>query len=146
MSEPNGIATAEDFKAATFEKPEQVVLPFLKKAVLLRRPSPLWFLLQGRMPVTLAAKLSQVDGIGAEGLATAMNEWAQWVYEALSDIMVKPRLSMHPQGPDEISPAMIDISDVKFMMAWAAGEEVDGTRSLATFREERSASDTGTTG
>ena len=146
MSEANGIATAEDFnQAMEFGPPEKVTLPKLGKPVLLRRPSPMWMLFNGRLPVTMAAKMSQGASEGKQGLEDMIAS-AQWMYRLLNKVMVKPRCVMQPEAAEEISPDMIDMDDVVFIMGWASGEEVDGTRSLSTFREERGAAHAGATG
>jgi len=145
MSETNGIATAEDFKAVMeFGPAERVTLPKLGKPVLLRRPSPMWMLFNGRLPVTLAAKQAGAQA-GKANVEEIMSS-AQWMFHLLQNVMVKPRCVMNPVASDEISPDMMQMEDVVFIMGWAAGEEVDEARSLSTFREERSAADAGPTG
>ena len=143
MSNENGIATAEDFKAVMEFGPDQkVLLPKLQKHVLLRRPSPMWMLFNGRLPVTMAAKMAQTASDSKQAVSD-MVESAQWMFHLLNHVMVKPRCVLEPMSSNEISPDMIDMEDAVFIMGWAAGEEVDGTRSLNTFRDERSAPDVG---
>lgn len=132
----NGIATADDFKAAmSFSDPVRVTLPKLGKAVLLRRPSPTWMLFNGRLPVTMAAKMSKTSPDNSS--IESMIESAEWMFRLLRSVMVSPRCVMEPGAEDEISPDMIDMEDVTFIMGWAAGEEVDEANSLRTFRGER---------
>jgi hypothetical protein len=145
MTEANGIATAEDFRQVMeFGPPEKVTLPKLGKAVLLQRPSPAWLLFNGRLPVTMAGKMSHTTD-AKQNFEDLMSS-VQWMFHLLHHVMVKPRCVRYPEKDDEISPDMIDMDDVTFIMGWAVGEEVDGTRSLNTFREERSAAHPGTTG
>jgi hypothetical protein len=130
----NGLATAADFREAQrFGEPEPVRLPKLGKSVLLRRPTPEWFIFrQARLPVTLLAK----NGAKEQLTPGQIVEAAKWMYEGLQAIMVQPKLSLNP-GPDEISPDMIDIEDAQFMLRWAQGEVIDEAASLETFRGER---------
>ena len=67
----NGIASAADFRtaaAASKSPPERVVLPKLGKAVLMRRPAPMWFIFRGRLPQSLAIRaFPQALGPGGAG-------------------------------------------------------------------------------
>ncbi len=116
----NGIARAEDFlalrDAATAER---VVLPKLGKAVLLRRPTPMWFLFRGQLPATLAGRLQ--DGSASFNTVEDFQALATWVVPLLSHVFVEPGLSLHP-GAGEISPDLLDIEDASFVIRWAVGE------------------------
>src|SRR5579883_1317386 len=59
----NHLATPQDFKLAQDldRKVHRVVLPKLGKAVLMRRPSPLWFIFRGQLPASLAAKVAHTN-------------------------------------------------------------------------------------
>jgi hypothetical protein len=140
----NGIATADDFRKAAetqFEEPQLVTLPKLGKKVLMRRPTPSWMIFNGRLPVTMAARLSNAtdtESARAESIVSA----AEWMFKLVNAVMVKPRCVLNPKGNDEISPDLIDMEDIQFIMAWAAGEEVDEANNLNTFRGKRGTSDT----
>src|SRR5487761_649708 len=60
----NHIASASDFRSAreVDHKVERVVLPQLGKAVLMRRPAPLWFIFRGQLPQSLAVRASGETG------------------------------------------------------------------------------------
>src|SRR5947208_15039909 len=67
----NGIASAADFRtaaAASKSPPERVVMAKLGKAVLTRRPAPMWFIFRGRLPQSLAIRaFPQALGPGGAG-------------------------------------------------------------------------------
>jgi hypothetical protein len=143
---PNGLATVEDFKRAAEAREshaERVVLPKLGKAVLLRRPTPVWFVFRGRLPQSLAARvLGQGPTFGGERTASAveLTELADWIITILQETLVEPRVSLRP-GPGEIPPELLDIEDVNFILRWAYGElgtEAGGSAaSLESFPAER---------
>jgi hypothetical protein len=141
----NGLATAEDFARAAEvreSKAERVVLPKLDKAVLLRRPSPVWFVFRGRLPQSLAARVAGrgFDLVGEQTSMPELGELADWILAILRETMVDPRVSLDP-GPGEIPPELLDIEDVNFILRWAYGEvrtEGEGSvTSLDGFRSER---------
>ncbi len=146
----NGIASAADFRtaaAASKSPPERVVLPKLGKAVLMRRPAPMWFIFRGRLPQSLAIRaFPQALGPGGAGAgsdsagASALEELAllaDWIIALLEEVLVEPRVSRDP-GPDEITPEMLDAEDVNFIIRWAYGEVGSEARDdLAPFRPER---------
>jgi len=146
----NGIASAADFRtaaAASKSPAERVVLPKLGKAVLMRRPAPMWFIFRGRLPQSLAIRaFPQALGPGGAGAgsdsagASALEELAllaDWIIALLEEVLVEPRVSRDP-GPDEITPEMLDAEDVNFIIRWAYGEVGSEARDdLAPFRPER---------
>jgi hypothetical protein len=124
-----------------------VVLPKLGKAVLMRRPAPMWFIFRGRLPQSLAIRaFPQALGPGGAGAgsdsagASALEEMAllaDWIIALLEEVLVEPRVSRDP-GPDEISPDLLDAEDVNFIIRWAYGEVGSDARDdLAAFRPER---------
>ncbi|MGH9358557.1 MAG: hypothetical protein ACRD1O_05215 [Terriglobia bacterium] len=139
-----GLARPHDFAAFrdSAAKAQRVTLPKLGKAVLLRRPSPLWFVFHQCLPQTLAA---EIVGASQEPVRTAEDvaKLADWITTLLSEVMVEPRVSLHP-GPEEISPDIIADEDLNFLLRWSMGEVMteDGNSSsvsdLAPFRGERS--------
>lgn len=116
----NGIAKPEDFRALRDSTPaERVVLPKLGKPVLLRRPTPMWFLFRGQLPATLAGRLQGgVTGLNALEDFQALVNWAA---PLLSHVFVEPRISLEPIA-GEISPDLLDIEDAAFVIRWAVGE------------------------
>lgn len=149
MSE-NNIASAEDFKkaaeASRFEEALRVILPKSGLAVKLRRPKPIWMLFHGRLPSSLAARVSESGGVKPE-TAHELADLARWMTTLLTEVFVEPRLgspavpAVPSHGPParaaEIDPAWLDQEDVNFVIRWAGGEvEPDGA-SLAPFRRER---------
>lgn len=138
----NHIATAEDFRSALSaeRRVERVTLPKLCKPVLMRRPSPLWFIFRGQLPQTLA-----VSAVGSTAAHAAESEedahkLACWIMDLLSEVMVQPRISLSP-GPGEIPPDLISDEDLDFIIRWAVGEvATDGSDApsagdLGSFRE-----------
>ncbi len=133
-SDGNHLATPEDFcraAAASRPEPERVVLPKLGKPVLLRRPTPMWFLFHGQLPTSLAARL-QAGQVGVETVED-LRALAEWMVPLLEEVFVEPRLSLHP-GPGEISPDWLHVEDANFVIRWAVGEVADEDRDLASFR------------
>lgn len=131
----NGVASAEDFQLAARERgePERIVLPKSGLKVMLRRPSPMWFLFHGLLPASLAARV--------EGRQTRMESiedirtLADWMVPLLREVFVQPRLQLEP-GPGEISPDLLDVEDASFVIRWAVGEVAEGSGDLASFRDE----------
>ncbi|HEV2178565.1 MAG TPA: hypothetical protein VGW33_15370 [Terriglobia bacterium] len=125
----NHIASAEDFREANGRgEPERVVLPKLGRAVLLRRPTPMWFLFHGQLPTSLAARAQNGGpGAGSAFVQTAedLRALADWMVPLLQEVFVQPRLSTNP-GPGEISPELLDMEDANFVIRWAVGE-IQGT-------------------
>ncbi|MGH9406338.1 MAG: hypothetical protein ACRD3D_10955 [Terriglobia bacterium] len=138
----NHLATSEDFRAGldADRRVERVVLPKLGKPVLMRRPSPLWFVFRGRLPQTLAVAGSKSQVARAQAPEDA-HVLAQWITELLCEVMVQPRLSQSP-GPGEITPDLIADEDLTFIVRWAIGEvasdgsDTSSARDLAPFRQD----------
>ncbi len=144
----NGIATASDFKqamVASFGNPEAITLPKLGKPVLLRRPSEMWWLFNGRLPITMASKMARVQ-TDAKAQVEDIVDSAEWIFHVLQAIMVMPKCVLRPMKDDEISPDMVDLEDATFMVRWASGEEVTEANSLRTFRGDGAGVDAGATG
>jgi hypothetical protein len=143
----NRTATAEDFRRAAEARraeeqlPERVVLPNSGYAVVLRRPTPMWFLFHGHLPMSLAAR--QSDAAGTIQSAEEFIEFSKWMVELLGEVFVAPKLSLNP-GADEISPEWLGEEDVNFIIRWAVGEvtadatSASGSRDLARFRGKAS--------
>lgn len=132
-------ASSRDFyNAFSRDYPAQPVrLPKLGKAVLLRRPSPMWFIFHNQLPGTLAARLTAEDHAKA-GSAPAQEaaQTTQWVFALLQQVMVQPRVSLTPT-PEEISPDLIAEEDLNFIIRWAYGEVASDGSDLASFRAGR---------
>lgn len=142
----NHIATPQDFQTAheIDRRVERVVLPKLGKTVLMRRPSPLWFIFRGQLPQSLAAAAlgaQSPEGGAALKSADDLQKLAGWVTELLSEVMLQPRVSLSP-GPGEIPPDLIADEDLNFIIRWAMGEVTSEGRDdssvgdLARFRGE----------
>ncbi|HEV2492154.1 MAG TPA: hypothetical protein VG204_03685 [Terriglobia bacterium] len=155
MEKTNHLATSEDFRQAAQahqNPPERVVLPQLGRAVLMRRPPPMWFIFRGRLPQSLAIRAfpgvtglgdsqAGMDGaVGASGRAVEeLTLLADWILTLLEEVMVSPRVSLQP-GVGEISPDWLDSDDVNFIIRWAYGEVGSEARDdLVPFRPERPA-------
>lgn len=136
MTNENHLATVDDFRQAAFAtkvEPERVVLPKLGKAVLLRRPTPMWFLFHGQLPTSLAARI-QGGQVSIE-TPEELKALAEWMVPLLEEVFIEPRLRLRP-GPGEISPDLLDIEDANFVIRWAVGEVTSDNRDLADFRGE----------
>lgn len=129
----NGFASSDDFLFAARQRGEAecVVLPKSGLKVLLRRPSPMWFLFRGLLPASLAVRL---EG-GQAGLETVedLRALAEWMVPLLGEVFVEPRLALEP-GPGEISPDLLDLEDASFVVRWAVGEVASESGDLAGFR------------
>lgn len=143
------IATPRDFVESRCSGAyvERVVLPKLGKAVLMRRPSPLWFVFHQCLPQTLAANMDAPSQPLLRGPAEVVKV-ADWITALLSEVMVRPRVSLTP-GPEEVSPEVIADEDLNFIIRWAMGEVVaegddsSSVADLAPFRCERSSAAAG---
>jgi hypothetical protein len=130
----NGVASSDDFQSAALARsqPERVVLPKSGLKVLLRRPSPMWFLFRGLLPASLAARVE-----GCQSRIETLEDLralAEWMVPLLGEVFVEPRLALEP-GPGEISPDLLDLEDASFVVRWAVGEVAEAG-DLATFRED----------
>jgi hypothetical protein len=132
----NSIAKPADFQALRDSTPaERVVLPKLGKAVLLRRPTPMWFLFRAQLPATLAVRLQ--DGVGSLNTVEDFQALVHWAVPLLSHVFVEPRLSLDP-GADEISPDLLAVEDASFVIRWAVGEiEVSGNGGQGSVNDLR---------
>ncbi len=147
----NHIATTADFRAAQElgrGQPERVILPKLGKAIIMRRPTPAWFIFRGQFPATLAARPLRQGGSAASGGdgelkdQNDMQRFAGWVVELLDEVMIQPRVSLAP-GPGEISPDLIDDEDLTFIIKWSMGVVAPDGRGLDEFRSESKPAATG---
>jgi hypothetical protein len=132
----NGVASADDFRTAAGVRgePERLVLPKSGLKVLLRRPSPMWFLFRGLLPASLAARLDQ--GRARIDSVEDLRALAEWMVPLLREVFVQPRLALEP-GPGEISPDLLDLDDAGFVIRWAVGEVAGEAGDLAGFCEQR---------
>jgi len=128
----NGVASPDDFIFAARQRgqPEHVVLPKSGLKVLLRRPSPMWFLFRGLLPASLAVKLE--GGHTRVETVEDLRALAEWMVPLLSEVFVEPRLALQP-GPGEISPDLLDLDDASFAIRWAVGEVASESGDLASF-------------
>jgi hypothetical protein len=128
----NGCASAEEFRFAASRRndPESVRLPKSGLCVKLRRPSPLWLLLHGLLPASLAVRLE-----GRETRITSPDDLralADWMVPLLQEVFVQPRLCIEP-GPGEISPDLLELEDASFVIRWAVGEVAAVDSDLVPF-------------
>jgi hypothetical protein len=133
----NGVASSDDFQfaARTRGQPEYVVLPRSGLKVLLRRPTPMWFLFRGLLPASLAARLE--GGKARIETVEDLRALADWIVPLLGEVFVEPRLVLEP-GPGEISPDLLDLEDASFVVRWAVGEVASEASDLATFHGDGS--------
>jgi hypothetical protein len=143
VTDENHVATAQDFqRAQDLGRPvERIMLPQLGKGVLMRRPSPRWFLYRGQLPATLAAEVSGATKAPASQIED-LKRFARWIVELLGEVMIQPRVSATP-GPGEISSDLISDEDLNFIIKWSMGAVAPDGRDLAPFRGERESADPG---
>lgn len=141
----NHIATAADFAAARELETsvERVILPKLQKPVLMRRPSPRWFIYRGSFPAVLAAEIAGQKSDGTRSVED-LQKYARWVCDLLAEVMVQPRVAQDP-GPGEISPDLIADEDFTFIVRWALGAVASDGSDLSSF-QRRDAADAGARG
>ena len=119
------LATAEDFQLrkakATKKTIEDVTLPESGLTVRLARPSPMWFMIHGLLPASLAARLSG----GSTTIETVddLRALSSWMVPLLLETFVSPALSLNP-GPGQIAPEVLGIADATYVVKWALGETV----------------------
>jgi hypothetical protein len=88
--------------------------------IMARRPSPSQLFTWG----IALHKLNVFGEPPGQPLTTPQVETlAPLVFELLSFVYVKPRLSLLPRGNDEISLTDVPVDDCSFMMRWALGQE-----------------------
>jgi hypothetical protein len=141
----NGFATLDDFRKMREAQPtESVKLPKLGKHVLLRRPTPLWFMYFDKLPKSLAAKAALAKG--EKNVAVTPEETQEgllWLKRVLEETMVEPKCT------DELL-NLIDFEDALFISTWAHGEILgvkgEEAKSLETFRAGREPADARATG
>jgi len=128
---PNGIAGAEEFRAAAAiareKRAEIVLLPSGLRARLVRF-SPLEATLYlGQLPQGVAARIApEQEGVVSPEQLVRM---AQQVVEAVRFVFVEPRV------PDELKPGNdIAVSDIEYALSWSRGEIAADGRDLAAFR------------
>lgn len=128
----NGVASPQDFQRAAQMRgePEHVVLPRSGLKVMLRRPSPMWFLFRGLLPASLAARVE--GGQARIDTVEDLRALAEWMVPLLREVFFEPRLALEP-GPGEISPDLLDLEDASFVVRWAVGEVAFEAGDLAPF-------------
>lgn len=139
------VASADDFRRLAFARaddefgePERIVLPGSGLAVMVRRPSALYFSLRGLpLPQSVAAKAS--EGKSSQMTEESLRELAARVVGLFSRAFVSPRLSLNPAA-DEISPNWLLPDDVAFILKFLMGEVLAGGQDLASFRSAAGAS------
>jgi len=140
----NGIGTAADFKqlaeAAAWTEPERIVLPGSGLAVMIRRPTLMYFRLRrSAWPEGLIEKLEvaalakQSPELTTEERLFMIREDVQLIQQAF----VQPRMELHP-GPDAIDPNWLTAQDSQFIMKFLGGEVLADGTDLEAFRRGQS--------
>jgi hypothetical protein len=144
-AKPNGIATAEDWQAATETsrraRAERLTLPS-GATILAVRPEPLEWVMSGRLPQRLLAVALEPKGAqgGEKGqpahemTGEEILELAQFAHLLIEASVLEPPIG---DGPDEIPMGEIPPDDCAFIFEWAcrALSEDDGRRGQARSRE-----------
>lgn len=91
--------------------------------ILARRPDPVQLASWGYLPLGLV----QTDGQKAS--AADLARYAAFMRDVLQYCCVQPRVSLDPQGPEEIAPGQIPDGDWQFIVKWATRQqEVEALR------------------
>jgi hypothetical protein len=100
---------------------------------MMRRPRPLWWALQGRLPSSLAARVASSEPplAGARGSEDTV-ALAQWITALLEETVVSPKVRLNP-GAGEADPNWLSEEDVLFIMRYAGGEAMADGQSLDRF-------------
>jgi hypothetical protein len=101
---------------------------------LMRRPRPLWWVLEGRLPSSLAAKLAGDSGLATRdsGKPEEIIELSRWVIALLEETVIEPKIRLKP-GPKEVDPNWISEEDLLFIIRYAGGEVQADGRDLSSF-------------
>jgi hypothetical protein len=138
----HSVSTPEQFRAIAdrrkrdweaSELGEIVALPSGLK-LRIRRPNPLWYVLEGRVPSSLAAKLGDYQE-SREMTPDGMVELSNWVVRLIEHCVVEPRVKLNP-GPGEIDPNWVTDQDLEFILRYTGGETAADGRSLGRFSGE----------
>ncbi len=100
--------------------------------ILARRPDVVQLAMWQRLPVSLAAAAA---GETPKQEAMRVADVAAVCRQILEYCCVQPRISLDPQGPEEIHPADIPDEDTEFILSWALRRQE--AESLAAFRRRR---------
>jgi hypothetical protein len=131
----NHVATAEDFRALAKSKEaeaEIIKLPTSGLRILVKRPTPSWFLFRGRMPQGLAAR-SAANQSNPQISASEIVELSEWIVALLEKTVIKPKICRNPKM-DEIGPDEIPDEDLRFIIRYAQGEVAAEGSDLESFR------------
>lgn len=113
--------------------------------VLAARPGPEWWLRNGRLPQSIAARFAGTPDT-APSSPEDLVKMAEWTVSLISEIMVSPAVSLTP-NPDQIHPGLISDNDILFLTRYAGGEISADGQNLDTFPGRRDAgSDAGANG
>ena len=149
----NGVASAEDFRrlaeAEAFGQPDRVILPGSGLAVIIRRPTLMYFRVRRtNWPEDLVEKM-EARTLGAKLEFTPEEQLFLFRQdtELFKEAFVKPGLSLTP-GPDEINPNWLLEKDVDFLRRYLGGQVLADGTELATFpgSESRDSGDGGDPG
>jgi hypothetical protein len=139
MGEPNGIATAADFRklaeGAAWTDAERVQLPKSGLGVMLRRPTKFyWALRRSEWPRELREKLDLV-GVGVRPELTP-EETLLLVREdqqMLNEAFVDPKPCLHP-GLAQFDPQWLPKEDAEFILKYLRGQVLANGQDLEAFR------------
>jgi hypothetical protein len=96
-----------------------------------RRPGPVLLAQYARLPLTLAAKVSDESPNAVDGSAGELLNFAEFLREILVYCVVEPGISMNPEV-GQIHPHEIPNGDFEFIIGWALRREE--AASLEFFR------------
>ena len=114
----------------------------------MRRPRPLWWALEGRLPSSMAARVAS-DGRSPEHYAAVENhaavggnpsqhsseesaELSRWLVALLAECVVAPKIRLNPCA-GEVDPNWLSDEDALFILTYAGGGAMAGGQSLERF-------------
>lgn len=135
------ISTAADFEKLAAERraaaAEPVTLPSGLKVMVYRPQLEWWIRHVGRLPQSMAAKVS-----GDSGTANVSNadllEFAMWASKLMSEMIVAPKVTLNPK-PGEVDPSWISDDDLKYLLRFAGGEIAADGQGLDSFSGKQGA-------
>lgn len=133
-----GTSKAKEWAARAQHQVEELTLPS-GQVIKARRPGPMQLMTWQALPLSLvnAAVGEEASAVhlAAQLSPQQIAEQAAFYRDVLVWCCVEPRVSLTPQGEDEIHPRDIPEQDWTFIIAWAL--RLTEAQPLASFRGER---------
>ena len=117
--------TASEWKEKAREASERFDLTLPSGMVVTaRRPGPLQLAFFRRIPLALAQQVVSGETVDPQSItAEEIVENVAFMRDLLTYCLLDPRISLDPQGDDEIHPRDIPEKDWKYILGWAMRSE-----------------------